>query len=562
MLTYKIHIAQDPARIESFLTMITKRFLFENGFIYAAAPAKPHALLSTTPTQGKKRSRTAGTEDDAADSEVSLTRSRKQVAAAGDSGAPGKTAPPTRTCSAPSTIQPIVQRSSGTFFAPAAEVDYPRQTTGADDASYKWTDPGRKQAWLIAGRTGNSRRCDECGLDGAAEGEGRNREGEKEGLVDRRWLKQVEARGDEIGVEESVPDWLKCTLESWDNPVFPAAAPTGRTIPSLLSLRAASSAVQPGQPLATLPAAFRTTKPILSNRFTASKLKQMNDFGCTIVCNNLSTPAANLDASPTPTLAPLEAGMQSFSRASLVEAEFIAQVDTKYLLVRVPPSSEGRGTTLVLVDQHAASERVRVEKFLDAIVGRLVRGEEVEVRELEGEDRVGVVVSRAEFEAVERWWYVLQRRGLRFAAGAYGAANEGDYHQLWLSTLPSLLSDRLSKDPRLAQDLARSFIGHLEEHGGGIARSKRRRGEGWTSGMKDVPPVFLELINSKACRGAIMFNDVLTPAQASTLLAQLAESAFPFQCAHGRPSVVPIVNLPAASRSSSWDEEIDWSRFA
>ncbi|BGP28900.1 DNA mismatch repair protein [Rhodotorula toruloides] len=554
---------EDPARIEFFLTTITKRFLTQNGFLHAAAPAKLLAPPSTSPSKGKKRSRTTGTEDGASVSAGPSTRSRKRVAAADDAflETPAASAPPTRTRSAPSAIPPIARPSAAPFPAPSPEASEPLPTTGDDDASYKWTDPVTKQAWLIDGRTGNSKRCDECWPDGVADDEGRKREGGKKGMVDRRWLKKVEA---EANADEAndVPDWLKSTLESWDNPVFPAAVPTGRTIPSLPSPQTASSAVQPGQPLSTLPAVFRATKPILSNRLTASKLKQMNDFGRSTVSLDVPTLTADLDPSSTPCLAPLEAGTQSFSRASLAQAEFIAQVDTKYLLVRVPASSEGQGAALVLVDQHAASERVRVERFLDAIVGRLVRGEDVEVRELGAEERVGVVISRAEFEVVERWRLMFERWGLRFVADATDTANEGDYHQLWLSTLPSLLSDRLSKDSRLAQDLVRSFLGHLEERGAGVAGREGRQGEGWTSGMKDVPPVLLELINSKACRGAIMFNDVLTTAQASTLLAQLAETSFPFQCAHGRPSLVPVVNLPAVPQGGGRAGGIDWSRFA
>ncbi|KAK4332420.1 DNA mismatch repair protein MLH3 [Rhodotorula toruloides] len=551
---------EDPARIESFLTAITKRFLIENGFLHPAAPAKPPAPPATSPTKGKKRARTTGTEDGASVAAGPSTKSRKRVALTDET--PAATTPPTRTRSAPSAIPPFAHPSAATISIPSAEANEPLPMTGDDDASYKWTDPVTKQAWLIDGRTGNSKRCDECWPDGAVGGEGRKQDAGKKGMVDRRWLKQVQEREDQTEEAEDVPNWLKSTLETWDNPVFPAAAPAGRTIPSLPSLQTASSAVQPGQPLATLPATFRTTKPMLSNRLTATTLKQMNDFGRTTVSLDVPTPTADLNPSSTPSLAPLEGGTQSFSRASLAQAEFIAQVDTKYLLVRVPASSEGPGATLVLVDQHAASERVRVERFLDAIVGRVVRGEDVEVRELREEERVGVVVSRAEFEAVEHWRAVFERWGLRFAADATDAANEGAYHQLWLSTLPSLLSDRLSKDARLAQDLIRSYVGHLEEHGGGVAGRAGREGESWTSGMKDVPPVLLELINSKACRGAIMFNDVLTPAQASTLLAQLAETSFPFQCAHGRPSLVPIVNLPAASRSAGQGGGIDWSRFA
>lgn len=40
-----------------------------------------------------------------------------------------------------------------------------------------------------------------------------------------------------------------------------------------------------------------------------------------------------------------------------------------------------------------------------------------------------------------------------------------------------------------------------------------------------------------------MFNDPLTVDECSQLLKRLVRCAFPFQCAHGRPSMVPLVDL-------------------
>lgn len=40
-----------------------------------------------------------------------------------------------------------------------------------------------------------------------------------------------------------------------------------------------------------------------------------------------------------------------------------------------------------------------------------------------------------------------------------------------------------------------------------------------------------------------MFNDPLTLEQCSDLLERLVQCAFPFQCAHGRLSMVPLVDL-------------------
>jgi DNA mismatch repair protein MLH3 len=51
------------------------------------------------------------------------------------------------------------------------------------------------------------------------------------------------------------------------------------------------------------------------------------------------------------------------------------------------------------------------------------------------------------------------------------------------------------------------------------------------------------MLNSRACRSAIMFNDVLSLEQCEMLVRKLADCVFPFQCAHGRPSLVPLVEL-------------------
>lgn len=68
------------------------------------------------------------------------------------------------------------------------------------------------------------------------------------------------------------------------------------------------------------------------------------------------------------------------------------------------------------------------------------------------------------------------------------------------------------------------------------------------------------MLSSRSCRSAVMFNDELTIDQCKTILSRLAECAFPFQCAHGRPSMIPLVDLGAlkeqevATSSFGWKE--------
>ncbi|KAL9328310.1 hypothetical protein ACSQ67_003313 [Phaseolus vulgaris] len=66
-----------------------------------------------------------------------------------------------------------------------------------------------------------------------------------------------------------------------------------------------------------------------------------------------------------------------------------------------------------------------------------------------------------------------------------------------------------------------------------------------TDGSSTMPPSVIRVLNSKACRGAIMFGDSLLPSECSLLVEELKHTSLCFQCAHGRPTTVPLVNLEA-----------------
>ena len=259
-------------------------------------------------------------------------------------------------------------------------------------------------------------------------------------------------------------------------------------------------------------------------------------------------------------------------------------MDEKYLLVKLPLSEEEEGEGLVMFDQHAVSERIRVERYLEG----LCREEGVEVVELEEE--VGVVVGREEARELDRWREEFERWGFKFEkrtrSGRGRKEDGGDYVQVWIKTVPKIVKERLSKDPKLLQELVRGYLAQLDEK----PPTVEGRGSGWVGKLQSCPGGLVELINSKACRGAIMFNDReysrtlsvvpfegadsnlvwftgLSAEQAKDLLKQLAETRFPFMCAHARPSIVPIVNLPAPAttearggdRKGEGRRKIDWS---
>jgi DNA mismatch repair protein MLH3 len=65
----------------------------------------------------------------------------------------------------------------------------------------------------------------------------------------------------------------------------------------------------------------------------------------------------------------------------------------------------------------------------------------------------------------------------------------------------------------------------------------------WIGRLVHCPEGLVDIVNSRACRSAIMFNDELDMHQSRGLVQKLARCAFPFVCAHGRPSMVPLGDL-------------------
>lgn len=52
-----------------------------------------------------------------------------------------------------------------------------------------------------------------------------------------------------------------------------------------------------------------------------------------------------------------------------------------------------------------------------------------------------------------------------------------------------------------------------------------------------------------------MFNDVLSKPECQNLVERLSHCSFPFQCAHGRPTMVPLVGLGKCDRIGAWREK-------
>jgi DNA mismatch repair protein MLH3 len=264
------------------------------------------------------------------------------------------------------------------------------------------------------------------------------------------------------------------------------------------------------------------------------------------------------------------------SKEALQKAEIVAQVDRKFILAKVAAERPASSTSqlgqddrlLILIDQHAADERCKVESLLASYLGP----DSADARQLVAQTQIlerplRFDLSRQDGELLTRFRRHFAHWGITYEV--FPSQGPGPQKGVTVEAqgLPPSILERCRLEPRLLIDLLRKEIWKLHGAGSCGTMSSPRVGkdDGWVSRFHDCPEGILELINSRACRseqsipltdeaskltypGAVMFNDPLTREQCSDLVQRLAACAFPFQCAHGRPSMAPLVHLGQESR--------------
>jgi DNA mismatch repair protein MutL len=171
----------------------------------------------------------------------------------------------------------------------------------------------------------------------------------------------------------------------------------------------------------------------------------------------------------------------------------LAQIMNTYII------AEGQGN-LLLIDQHAASERVVYEKLLRA----LESGKEVSQRLV---SPAVVSLTPAERRVLEESTESLARLG--FVLEPFG----GDSYAL--RSVPTVLGVAQGEQAlrNILDDLART------------APEKR---------------LGLEVVWRVACHTAIRAGEPLSPAQMRELISSLLRTENPYTCEHGRPTMVAL----------------------
>ena len=249
------------------------------------------------------------------------------------------------------------------------------------------------------------------------------------------------------------------------------------------------------------------------------------------------------------------------SKQALRNAQVIGQVDRKFILVKLLSleTSIKDGKMLLVIDQHAADERIRVESLLAELCTPFV------ARSDETPNESGIVTTYLEkaivFEVSQRDAELLERKKAYFAQWGIcydipdmnqslksrqtAIGNRKGSKTFTVHSLPPGIVERCRSNPHLLLELIRREI-YLDPKSSNPQSTKLTSeidGKAWLERIHHCPQGILDMVNSRACRSAIMFNDVLSNDQCEALVRRLADTAFPFQCAHGRPSLMPLVGL-------------------
>eukprot|EP01040_Poterioochromonas_malhamensis_P001042 gene1042-1105_t len=197
----------------------------------------------------------------------------------------------------------------------------------------------------------------------------------------------------------------------------------------------------------------------------------------------------------------------SFEKSFLCDLKVIGQWDQKYILA-IDKSSGN----LVAFDQHAVDERIKYERLMKETV-----------KKVSLTPPLTMIITPSER-------LVLETRATLFSSWSFEFSflDEDDFYAesqtLQITCLPAIIEETLTLDD------FREFC-HFVEGNINLPDSSLQ------------PPVIKRIVAYKACRGAIKFGDSLSLEQCTHLIHNLSSTTLPFQCAHGRPSIIPLADL-------------------
>ncbi|XP_057639164.1 DNA mismatch repair protein Mlh3 isoform X2 [Chionomys nivalis] len=226
-----------------------------------------------------------------------------------------------------------------------------------------------------------------------------------------------------------------------------------------------------------------------------------------------------------------------FTKEMIHSMQVLQQVDNKFIAclmsTKVEESGKAGGNLLVLVDQHAAHERVRLEQLITDSYEKQPPQSSGRKKLLSSTiiPPLAITVSEEQRRLLRSYHKYLEDLGLELI---FPDASDP---LILVGKVPLCFVEREASELRrgrspVTKSIVEEFIREQVE----LIQT--------TGGIQGTLPLTVQkVLASQACHGAIKFNDCLSLEESSHLIEALSLCQLPFQCAHGRPSMLPLADL-------------------
>ncbi|XP_011882576.1 PREDICTED: uncharacterized protein LOC105570181 isoform X2 [Vollenhovia emeryi] len=213
------------------------------------------------------------------------------------------------------------------------------------------------------------------------------------------------------------------------------------------------------------------------------------------------------------------------SRESLKCIKVINQVNDEFIAAWMAYDDM---KILLMIDQHAIHERIRYEQLLL----RYNVQNESELLSVNLRDPLSMEFPTETYNLLLRNQMWLRKYGI-----SLGSSKE---NTILIRTIPQCLVT--TSDPCKTEKILPRIYSLLNE----VLKNRSI-----TSQANALPLTIHNAIASEACHGAIKFGDKLTLEQCSSLVKLLKHTRFPNRCAHGRPTVIPLMEFSELGKRSA-----------
>ncbi|CAG5134855.1 unnamed protein product, partial [Candidula unifasciata] len=231
-----------------------------------------------------------------------------------------------------------------------------------------------------------------------------------------------------------------------------------------------------------------------------------------------------------------------FTKNLLDKVKVVGQLDNKFIvsLIDNPDSSKATrpkcSSLLVLFDQHAVHERIRLEHFTKECY-EVKGGERTDrIKRSEIKPAQSVTMDQDDLRIMRAFSDEFSRIGVNFSV------DKTSRNTIHITSLPLCL---MEKD---ANELKKNKVANVVETVENLIKEHIELLKSTSGACGRLPLTIHRVLCSQACHGAVKFGDKLTAQECKDLLSSLSSCNLPFQCAHGRPSLAPLVNLDALER--------------